>query len=111
MRGDLGKLMKQAQKMQDEMQKAQQEAAKLEVQGEAGGGLVKLTMTCGHEVKAIEIADSLLADDRDMLEDILIAAFNDAHRKAEATMQEKYSGLAGGLAGELGLPPGIKLPF
>lgn len=107
MKADLGQLMKQAQKMQDHMQKAQEELALLEVQGEAGGGMVRIKMTGRNEVKAIEIDDNLLKDDRDMLEDIIVAAFNDALRKVEQTVQEKYAGMAGGL----GLPGGMKLPF
>ncbi len=107
MKADLGQLMKQAQRMQSEMAQAQEELANLEVQGEAGGGLVKLTMTCRHEVRNIQIDDSLLTDDRGMLEDILIAAFNDTLRKIETTVQEKYSGMAAGA----GLPGGFKLPF
>jgi DNA-binding YbaB/EbfC family protein len=107
MKADLGQLMKQAQRMQAEMQKAQEELANLEVQGEAGGGLVRLTMTCAQEVKSVRIDDSLLGGDREMLEDVLVAAFNDALRKVQRTVQEKYSGLAGGL----GLPGGMRLPF
>jgi len=107
MKADLGQLMKQAQRMQSQMAEAQEELARLEVQGEAGGGLVKLTMSCRHEVRNIRIDDSLLGDDRDMLEDILIAAFNDALRKVEKTIQDKYSGMASGI----GLPGGFKLPF
>ena len=107
MKADLGQLMKQAQQMQSEMQKAKEELNSLEVCGEAGGGLVKLTMTCGHEVRGIAIDPLLLGDDREMLEDVLVAAFNDALRKVESTTQERFSGLAGGL----GLPGGMKLPF
>jgi DNA-binding YbaB/EbfC family protein len=107
MKADLGALMKQAQKMQSEMQKARDELAQLEVTGEAGGGMVKLTMTCGHEVRGISIDPGLLGEDREMLEDVLVAAFNDALRRVESTTQEKFSGLSGGL----GLPGGLKLPF
>ena len=107
MKGDLGQLMKQAQKMQDEVRKAQEELGDLEVQGEAGGGLVKVTMTGRNEVRKIEIDETLLGDDRDMLEDILAAAFNDALRKVETTTREKMSGMGAGL----GLPAGLKLPF
>ena len=107
MKADIGQLMKQAQKMQAEMQKAQEELANLEVEGEAGGGLVKLSMTCKHEVRGLKIDTSLLGDDRDMLEDVLIAAFNDAVRKVERTVQDKFSGMAGGM----GLPGGLQLPF
>jgi DNA-binding YbaB/EbfC family protein len=107
MKADLGQLMKQAQRMQAQMQKAQEEVAALEVEGEAGGGLVRIRMTCKHEVRALSIDPALLGDDRDMLEDVLVAAFNDALRKAERTVQEKLSGVTAGL----GLPPGLKLPF
>ncbi len=107
MKADIGQLMKQAQKMQSKMQEAQAELADLEVQGEAGGGLVQLTVTCAHEVRGVRIDDSLLGEDRDMLEDVLVAAFNDALRKVQSTTQEKMSGLAGGL----GLPGGMQLPF
>ena len=107
MKADLGQLMKQAQKMQDHMQKAQEELALLEVQGEAGGGMVRITMTGRNEVKDIKIDENLVNEDRDMLEDIIVAAFNDALRKVEQTVQEKYAGMAGGL----GLPAGMKLPF
>ena len=107
MKADIGQLMKQAQRMQAQMQKAQEEAGAMEVEGEAGGGLVKLRMTCRHEVRALSIDPSLLGDDRDMLEDVLIAAFNDALRKAERSVQEKLAGVTAGL----GLPPGMKLPF
>ena len=99
--------MKQAQQMQAQMAEAQEELAQLEVQGEAGGGMVKLTMTCKHEVRRIDIADELVGDDKDMLEDILAAAFNDALRKVDKTVQEKYSGMTAGM----GLPGGFKLPF
>jgi DNA-binding YbaB/EbfC family protein len=107
MKGDLGQLMKQAQKMQEEVQKAQEELASLEVTGEAGGGLVRLTMTGKHEVRKINIDDALIGDDREMLEDVLAAAFNDALRKVEKTVADKYSGMTAGL----GLPGGLKLPF
>ena len=107
MKGDLGQLMKQAQKMQQQMQKAQEELAELEVTGEAGGGLVKLTLTGKNEVRNIAIDDALLGEDRDMLEDVLAAAFNDALRKVEKTVADKYSGMTSGL----GLPAGLKLPF
>jgi len=107
MKNPLGGLMKQAQKMQADMQSAQEELAQLEVQGEAGGGMVSLTMTCRHEVRGIRIDDSLIGEDKDMLEDILSAAFNDALRKVDKTVQEKYAGMTSGM----GLPPGMKLPF
>jgi DNA-binding YbaB/EbfC family protein len=107
MKADIGGLMKQAQKMQAQMQKAQEELAGLEVTGEAGGGLVQLRMTCKHEVRKLTIDPSLVGDDREMLEDVLIAAFNDALRKVERTVQDKLGGMTAGL----GLPPGLKLPF
>lgn len=107
MKGGIGQLMKQAQQMQADMQKAQEEMAKLTVNGESGGGMVRITLTCKHQVRALEIDDSLLSDDKEMLEDLIIAAFNDAVRKVETTVQEKFSGMTAGM----GLPPGIKLPF
>ncbi len=107
MKPDLGSLMKQAQKMQAQMQKAQEELAGVEVTGEAGGGLVQIRMTCKHEVRKLTIDPSLLTEDREMLEDVLVAAFNDALRKAERTAQDKLGGMTAGL----GLPPGLKLPF
>jgi DNA-binding YbaB/EbfC family protein len=93
--------------MQADMQKAQEEMGKLTVTGESGGGMVKLSMTCKHEVKSLEIDDSLIGDDKEMLEDLVIAAFNNAISRVERTVQEKFSGLASGL----NLPPGMKLPF
>lgn len=107
MKNPLGNLMKQAQQMQAQMEQAQEELGTLEVQGEAGGGMVRLTMSCRHEVRRIDIDDSLVGEDKDMLEDILAAAFNDALRKVEKTVQEKYSGMTSGM----GLPAGLKLPF
>ena len=107
MKNPLGNMMKQAQQMQEKMQAAQEELKELEVQGEAGGGMVTLTMSCQHVVRAIKIDDVLLGEDKDMLEDILAAAFNDALRKVEKTTQEKYSGMTAGL----NLPGGMKLPF
>ena len=107
MKGGIGQLMKQAQQMQAEMKKAQEEMANLTVTGESGGGMVKITMTCKHEVRALEIDDALVGDDKEMLEDLIVAAFNDAVRKVETTVQEKFSGMASGL----NLPPGMKLPF
>jgi len=106
MKGDIGQLLKQAQRVQAEMQKAQAELAGIEVEGEAGGGLVKLTMSCAQQVRAIRIDPGLLAGDREMLEDVLVAAFNDALRKVESTVQERYSGMTAGL----GLPGGLRLP-
>ncbi|SMC29020.1 hypothetical protein SAMN02745857_03540 [Andreprevotia lacus DSM 23236] len=106
-KGGIGQLMQKAQKMQEDMAKAQEELAKVEVEGVAGAGMVKIVMTCGHAVKRVSIDDSLLSDDKDMLEDLIAAAFNDAARKAEATSQERMSGMTAGL----GLPPGFKMPF
>ncbi len=107
MKNQLAGLMKQAQQMQDNMKKAQEELAQTEVEGQAGAGLVKVTMTCRHDVKRVAIDPSLMADDREMLEDLVAAAVNDAVRRVEATTQEKMSGLAAGMP----LPPGFKLPF
>jgi len=107
MKGQLGQLMRQAQQMQENLQKAQEELAALEVVGEAGGGMVKVTMSCKHEVRALTIDPELVGDDREMLEDLVAAAVNDALRKVERTVQDKYSGMTSGL----GLPPGMKLPF
>ena len=107
MKGGIGQLMKQAQKMQEEMQKAQEEMGRETVTGEAGAGMVRVTMTCRHDVKRVEIDDSLYNDDREMLEDLIVAACNDAVRRVEATVKEKFSGMASGLP----LPPGMKLPF
>ncbi|MDQ2068422.1 YbaB/EbfC family nucleoid-associated protein [Natronospira bacteriovora] len=109
MKGGLGGLMKQAQQIQEQMKKAQEELAQLEVTGSAGGGMVEVVLTGRHEVRAIRIDDSLVGDDREMLEDLVAAAFNDAVRKVEETTQEKMSGMAGGMGGMM--PPGMKLPF
>ena len=107
MKGGLGNLMRQAQQMQETMKKAQAELAELEVTGESGAGMVKVTMNGRHETRRVSIEPKLLADDKDMLEDLLAAAINDAVRKVDARTQEKYSGLMSGL----NLPPGMKLPF
>jgi DNA-binding YbaB/EbfC family protein len=107
MKGGIGQLMKQAQEMQANMKKAQEEMASLTVTGESGAGLVRITMTCQHQVQALDIDDSIVGDDKEMLEDLVIAAFNDALRKVETTVQDKYAGMTSGL----GLPPGMKLPF
>jgi DNA-binding YbaB/EbfC family protein len=107
MKGGLGNLMKQAQEMQANMQRAQEELASIEVTGESGGGLVKVTMTGRHEVRRISIDDSLVGDDKDMLEDLVAAAVNDAVHKIESTTKERMTGLTAGL----NLPPGMKLPF
>jgi DNA-binding YbaB/EbfC family protein len=107
MKGGLGNLMKQAQNMQENMKRAQAELANVDVEGTASNGLVKITMTCRNEVKRIKIDDTLLSDDKEMLEDLLVIAMNDAVRKAEATSQERMGGLMAGLP----IPPGMKLPF
>ena len=107
MKGGLGNLMKQAQAMQANMEKAQQELAKMEVTGESGGGLVKVVMTGKHEVRRVTIDDSLMGDDKDMLEDLVAAAVNDAAHKVESTTQERMQGLTAGMS----LPPGFKMPF
>ena len=107
MKNQLAGLMKQAQQMQENMQRAQEELARTEVEGQSGAGLVKITMTCRHDVKRVAIDPSLLGEDRDMLEDLVAAAFNDALRRAEATTQEKMGSLTAGMP----LPPGFKLPF
>ena len=107
MKGGIGQLMKQAQQMQADMQKAQEELASLTVTGESGAGMVRITLTCKYQVKALVIDDALIGEDKEMLEDVVIAAFNDAVRKVETTMQEKYAGMTSGM----GLPPGMKLPF
>jgi nucleoid-associated protein EbfC len=107
MKGQMAGLMRQAQQMQDNLKKAQEALADILVEGAAGGSLVKVTMNCRHDVKRVEIDPSLLADDKDMLEDLVAAAFNDALRKAEATSQERMASVTAGLP----LPPGMKLPF
>ena len=107
MRGNIGNLMKQAQVMQERMQKAQAEVAALEVIGESGGGMVKVTMTGKHEVKRVQIEPSVAGEDREMLEDLVAAAFNDATHKVEAQVQEKMARVTAGMQ----LPPGMKLPF
>ncbi len=103
----LSQLMKQAQEMQANIQKAQDELAALEVEGEAGGGMVKVRMTCKHEVRRVSIEDALMGEDKEMLEDLVAAACNDASRKVEATVQDRMASVTGGLA----LPGGMKLPF
>jgi hypothetical protein len=107
MKGGIGNLMKQAQQLQANLQKAQEELAAVEVTGESGAGLVRVVMTGRHDVRRVSIDPSLLGEDREMLEDLVAAAVNDAVRKVERTVQERMAGLGGGL----GLPPGIKLPF
>ena len=107
-KGQLAGLMKQAQAMQDNLKKAQEELAHIEVEGQSGSGLVKVLMTCKHEVRRVSIDPSLLADDKDMLEDLIAAAFNDAARKAEETSGERMGKLTAGMPG---LPGGMKFPF
>ena len=107
MKGGIGQLMKQAQQMQADMKKAQEEMASLMVTGEAGAGMVRVTMNCQHQVQRVEIDDSMIGDDKEMLEDLVTAAINDAVGKVQKTVQEKFSGMASGL----NLPPGMKLPF
>jgi DNA-binding YbaB/EbfC family protein len=107
MKGQLAGLMKQAQQMQENMKKVQDELASTEVEGQSGAGLVKIVMTCKHDVKRVTIDDSLLKDDKDMLEDLVAAAMNDAVRRVETTVQEKMGAVTAGLP----LPPGFKMPF
>jgi DNA-binding YbaB/EbfC family protein len=107
MRGNIGQLMKQAQQMQENMRRMQEQLGNVEVEGQSGSGAVKVVMTCKHEVRRVTIDPGLPGDDREMLEDLLTAAFNDAARKVEATVAEKMGGMTAGL----GLPPGFKLPF
>ena len=106
-KGNMGDLMKQAQKIQEQMQKAQEELANAEVQGESGAGLVKIVMNGRHDVKKVEIDPSLLQEDKDILEDLIAAAVNDAVRKIEKNNQDKMSNLTSGL----GIPPNFKMPF
>lgn len=107
MKGGIGNLMKQAQKMQADMQKAQEELANMEVTGKSGGGMVSVLMTGRHDVKRVSIDDSLMEDDKDMLEDLLAAAVNDAVRQVEEQNQDRMSGMTAGM----NLPAGMKLPF
>ncbi|NLD70979.1 MAG: YbaB/EbfC family nucleoid-associated protein [Limnobacter sp.] len=107
LKGQLAGLMKQAQQMQENMKKAQEQLASIEVEGQSGAGLVKVTMTCRNDVKRISIDPSLMSDDKEMLEDLVVAAMNDALRRAEQTASEKMGAMTAGM----GLPPGFKLPF
>jgi DNA-binding YbaB/EbfC family protein len=107
MKGQLAGLMKQAQQMQENMKKMQEQLASTEVEGQSGAGMVKVVMTCRHDVKRVTIDESLLKDDKDMLEDLIAAAVNDAVRRVESTVQEKMAGVTAGLP----LPPGFKMPF
>lgn len=106
-KGGMGNIMKQAQQMQEKMQKMQQEIAKMEVVGESGAGLVKVTMLGSHSVKRVEIDDSLMEDDKEMIEDLLAAAVNDAVRRVEEMNTEQMAKVSGGM----GMPPGMKMPF
>ncbi|KJG14924.1 nucleoid-associated protein [Photobacterium iliopiscarium] len=106
-KGGMGNMMKQAQQMQERMQKMQEEVANMEVTGESGAGLVKVTITGSHSVRRVEIDESLMEDDKDMLEDLIAAAFNDAARRIDETQKEKMAGVTGGM----NLPAGFKLPF
>jgi len=106
MKGGLGKIMQQAQKMQEDMKNAQEELASIEVTGNAGGGMVSVVMTCRHDIRKVVIDPSLMEDDKEILEDLVAAAVNDAVRKVETTTQEKMSGLTAGMN-----IPGLKLPF
>ena len=107
MKGQLAGLMKQAQQMQENMKKVQEQLASTEVEGQSGAGMVKVVMTCRHDVKRVTIDESLLKDDKEMLEDLVAAAMNDAVRRVETPVQEKRAGLTAGLP----LPPGFKMPF
>ena len=107
MKGNIGQMMKQAQMMQENMRRMQEQLGTIEVEGQSGSGMVKIVMSCKHEVRRTSIDPSLVGNDREMLEDLLVAAFNDAARKVEATVQEKMGALTAGM----GLPAGLKLPF
>jgi hypothetical protein len=107
MKGQLAGLMQQAQKMQENMKRLQEELAQIEVEGQSGAGLVKVVMTCKNQVRRVSIDPSLVGDDRDMLEDLVAAAFNDAVRRAEEATQQKMASITAGMP----LPPGFKLPF
>ncbi|RTE66178.1 YbaB/EbfC family nucleoid-associated protein [Amphritea opalescens] len=107
MKGGMGNLMKQAQKMQADMQKAQEEIAKAEVNGESGAGLVKIVMNGRHDVRSVAIDASLMEEDKEILEDLIAAAINDAVRKVESTTQDQMAKVTGGM----GMPPGFNMPF
>lgn len=106
-KGGMGNMMKQAQQMQEKMQKAQEELQSIEVVGESGAGMVKVTMTCNHNARRVEIDPSLFEDDKEIVEDLVAAAINDAVRRVQSTSQEKMSAITGGMQ----LPPGMKMPF
>jgi DNA-binding YbaB/EbfC family protein len=107
MRGNIGQLMKQAQMMQENMRRMQDQLGTMEVEGQSGSGMVKVVMTCKHQVRRVAIDPSLAGEDREMLEDLLVAAFNDAAQRVDATVAEKMGSVTAGM----GLPPGLKLPF
>jgi DNA-binding YbaB/EbfC family protein len=107
MKGGLAGLMKQAQQMQANMKKAQEELATVEVEGQAGSGMVKVTMTCNHEVRRVQLDESLMSDDKEMLEDLIATAINDAVKQAAAVTQQRMAGFTSGM----NLPPGMNLPF
>ncbi|MFT5675126.1 MAG: DNA-binding YbaB/EbfC family protein [Paraglaciecola sp.] len=107
MKGGMGNIMKQAQQMQERMQKNQEELANIEVVGEAGAGMVKVTMTCNHAVRRVDIDQGLMADEKEMIEDLVAAATNDAVRRVQETTKEKMADVTGGMP----LPPGFKMPF
>jgi nucleoid-associated protein EbfC len=107
MRGNIGQLMKQAQMMQENMRRMQDQLAAIEVEGQSGSGMVKVVMNCKHQVRRVTIDPSLAGDDREMLEDLIVAAFNDAAQRVDATVAEKMGSVTAGM----GLPPGLKLPF
>jgi len=107
MKGGIGNLMKQAQKMQEDMQKAQEEIANMEIEGQSGGGLVTVSMNGQHELRKVSIDDSLLSDDKEMLEDLVAAAVNDATQRLALASKDKLSGVTAGME----LPPGMKMPF
>lgn len=107
MKGNIGQIMKQAQMMQENMRRMQEQLATIEVEGQSGAGMVKVLMTCKYDVKRVSIDPSLVGDDREMLEDLVAAAFNDASRRVESTVAEKMSGVTAGM----GLPAGFKMPF
>lgn len=106
-KGGMGNMMKQAQQMQERMQKSQEELASIEVTGEAGAGMVKVVMTCNHNVRRVDIDPSLMDDDKEMIEDLVAAAINDAVRRVQETSKEKMGEVTGGMS----LPPGFKMPF
>jgi DNA-binding YbaB/EbfC family protein len=105
MKGNIGQLMKQAQMMQENMRRMQEQLGTIEVEGQSGSGAVKVVLTCKHEARRVSIDASLVGNDKDMLEDLLVAAINDATRKVEATVNEKMGAITAGL------PPGLKMPF